>query len=147
MAKINITARRNARSMALQALYQWVLAGADLSEIEQQFCEDFDMKKVEMPYFRELLHELPKHLAEIDALYVPYLDRDIKMLNPIELITIRMGVFELAKHPEIPYKVAINEALELNKAFGAEEGYKYVNGVLDKVARQLRSEEIKAAGA
>lgn len=145
MSKINVAERRKARYMALQALYQWLLAGTDLDDIQSQFHDDYDMEQVDVLYFHELLHQVPQCQEEIDFLYESFLDRKINLLNPIELIAIRIGVYELAKHPEIPYKVAINEALELNKIFGAQEGYKYVNGILDKVARKLRSEEMQAA--
>ena len=89
-----------------------------------------------------MLHTIPTKVNTLDEIIEPFLDRPISDLNPIELIILRMGVYELADRPDIPYRVIINECLELAKKFGAEEGYKYVNGVLDKVARKLRHTEI-----
>ena len=140
---LNIAARRRARRLVLQALYQWTLAQTDLEEIEQQF---FSLKlkdEVDIAYFHELLFNIPKNIETIDQAFLPYLDRKISELNPIELISIRMGVYELLYREDIPYKVVINEALELNKIYGAVEGYKYVNGILDKVAQSVRAAEVE----
>lgn len=142
MSKLNIAARRKARRLALQALYQWVLSGADPKTIELQFQKYQNTTGSDIKYFQELLYQIPTHVCEIDERFIPYLDRDITALNPIELITIRMAVYELSKRLDIPYKVVINEALELNKAFGSTDGYKYVNGILDKVAHVIRANEI-----
>ncbi len=140
--RINIPARRRARRLVLQALYQWIIAETDLEEIEQQFFSLEFKKEVDIAYFHELLFDIPKNVETIDQAFSPYLDRDISQLNPIELITIRMGVYELLIRKDIPYKVAINETIALNKLFGSEEGYKYVNGILDKVAQNVRADEI-----
>lgn len=142
-SKMSPAARRKARYFALQALYQWQLSGNDLADIEVQYLTDNDMKRVDTPYFRELLHGVPQHLDTLDEKMADILDRPLKELDPIELAVLRIGIYELTYRPDVPYRVVINEALELAKLFGAEDGYKYVNGILDKVAQQLRKNEIK----
>jgi N utilization substance protein B len=97
----------------------------------------------ELAYFEALLHGVPAHLDELDELLGPYLDRSIESVDPVERAILRLGAFELRYQLEVPYKVIINESIELSKVFGAEQGHKYVNGVLDKLARQLRSGELK----
>lgn len=132
------SARRKARRFALQALYQWQLAGADLSEIELQFRADNDMKKVDREYFHALLHGVPALVDELDGALQPVLDRKVKELSQVEKAILRIGVFELLHRPDVPYRVVVNEGIELAKLFGAEESFKYVNGVLDKIARKHR---------
>lgn len=132
------SARRKARRFALQALYQWQLAGADLSEIELQFRADNDMKKVDREYFHDLLHGVPAHVDTLDEALQPVLDRKVKELSQVEKAILRIGVFELLHRPDVPYRVVVNEGIELAKLFGAEESFKYVNGVLDKIARKHR---------
>jgi N utilization substance protein B len=136
--------RTRARRFALQALYQWDLSGADLSEIEAQFREDEDFSKVDADYFHELLHEIPAGLEQVDAHFSAYLDRPVRELDPVERSLLRMASYELERHPEVPYRVVINEAINLAKKFGAEQAHKYINGVLDRVASQLRSVEYAA---
>ncbi len=140
--KFNPHDRRRARRYAMQALYQWGMSNSDIFDIERQFLNDYDMAKVEVPYFQELLHEIPKQISELDTAFELYLDRKISELNPIELISLRMGTYELLKRLDIPYKVAIDEAVELTKKFGTVEGFKYVNAVLDKVAQQARPHQL-----
>lgn len=142
--KFNIKARKKARQLALQALYQWMVSGADLYEIEAQFCTDNDMSKVDLEYFNELLYQIPKLLNELDSGYQAFLDRPVAELNPVECIILRIGAYELMQRLEIPYRVVLNEAIEMTKRFGAEDGHKYVNGVLDKLAQKVRSVELKA---
>ena len=146
MAEFNINARRKARKLVLQALYQWQLSGESLIVIEKQFHEHNRMEKIDGEYFHELLHKIPQVLDALDAIIKPYLDRDLEQLNPIELILIRMSTYELQHRLDVPYKVVINEALELDKSFGSGEGHKYVNAVLDKIAQQLRAPEFQANG-
>jgi N utilization substance protein B len=140
--KINIAARRWARRCALQALYQWQLSANDLKYIETQFLTEEYIAKMDVPYFTELLHFIPQNIEMIDANFIPYLDRSLDELNPVELAILRISSYELLKRLEIPYRVVINEGVELGKNFGAEESHKYINGVLDKVAHQLRISEI-----
>lgn len=140
--KINVAARRWARRCALQALYQWQLSANDLNYIETQFLTEEYVAKMDVPYFTELLHFIPQNVEMIDANFVPFLDRALDELNPVELAILRISSYELLKRLEIPYRVIINEAVELGKSFGADESHKYINGVLDKVAHQLRPTEI-----
>jgi transcription antitermination protein NusB len=135
------TPRRLARRLALQAIYQWQLTDNSLSEIENQFLQDAS-EKTDIPYFLELLRGIIKTSADIDAQIKPVLDRQIDAVNPIELAILRLALYELTNRLDIPYRVVIDEALRLAKTFGAVEGYKYVNGVLDKIAHQLRAVEI-----
>ena len=137
--------RRKARHYGMQALYQWYMAGAALHDIEAEFRTDYDFKHVDLDYFQALLHGVPATVDEIDALLEPLLDRSLDELDPIERTLLRMGIFELRERPDVPYKVVINEAVALAKKFGATDGHKYINGVLDKAARQLRKVEIDAA--
>jgi N utilization substance protein B len=133
--------RSMARSKALQAIYQWQVAGQSVSDIEAQFLTEEDMAGVEIAYFSLLLHEVPANLHQLDAQITPFLDRAIESVDPVERAVLRLGACELMMHPEVPYRVVINESVELAKIFGAEQGHKYVNGVLDKVARELRPTE------
>lgn len=141
---MNPTARRHARQYALQALYQWQLSDAAIKEIELDFLVHYIKQKTDLDYFKELIHQVPKQHDELDQHMVPFLSRPIKELDPIELAILRLAIYELAKRIDIPYRVVINEALELTKKFGSVEGFKFVNGVLDQVAKQLRADEIKA---
>ena len=137
--------RRKARHYGMQALYQWHMAGAGLGAIEAEFLDDYDFSHVDLEYFQALLHGVPACVDELEAKLEPLLDRSLDDLDPIERTLLRMGTFELARRPDVPYKVVINEAVALAKKFGATDGHKYINGVLDKVARDLRKVEIDAA--
>ncbi len=133
--------RRKARHYGMQALYQWLMADAPLNDIEAEFRAEYDFAHVDLEYFQALLHGVPARVDELDATFEPLLDRDIKDLDPIERTLLRMGTFELKERIDVPYKVVINEAVALAKKFGASESHKYINGVLDKAARQLRQAE------
>lgn len=135
--------RTKARQHALQGLYQWQIGGQDIRDIINQFLVDQDVDSFEVPYFQDLLRGVPAHVNELDEALSPCLDRAIASVDPVERATLRLAAYELAHHPEIPYRVVINEAVELAKMFGAEEGHKYVNGVLDKLAKKLRALEMK----
>jgi N utilization substance protein B len=136
--------RRKARHYAMQALYQWHMADAALNVIEAEFRSDYDFNHVDLEYFQALLHGVPASVDELEAVFEPLLDRNIKDLDPIERTLLRMGTFELKERIDVPYKVVINEAVALAKKFGASESHKYINGVLDKAARQLREAETSA---
>ncbi len=136
-------ARRLARQYALQALYQWQLSQALPADIETQFLAKQINKRTDMEYFRELIHAIPTQHAELDQYMVPFLSRPINEVDPIELAILRLSIYELAKRLDIPYRVSINEALELTKKYGSVEGFKFVNGVLDHIARQLRAQEMR----
>jgi len=137
--------RRKARHYGMQALYQWHMAGAAVSDIEAEFRTDYDFSYVDLEYFQSLLHKIPACLDELDEALEPLLDRKLKDLDPIELTLLRMGMYELTWRIDVPYKVVINEEVALAKKFGATDSHKYVNGVLDKAARQLRKVEVDAA--
>ncbi|MEM1404172.1 MAG: transcription antitermination factor NusB [Pseudomonadota bacterium] len=141
-----IARRRKARHYALQALYQWHMAGAAATDIEAEFRTDYDFKVVDLEYFQSIVHGVPSLVDELDGLYAALLDRELDELDPIERSLLRMGTFELRDRIDVPYKVVINESVALAKKFGASDSYKYVNGVLDKLARQLRSPEVGARG-
>lgn len=136
--------RRKARHYAMQALYQWHMADAPLNVIEAEFRTDYDFDHVDLEYFQALLHGVPGCVDELEAVFEPLLDRGIKDLDPIERTLLRMGTFELKERIDVPYKVVINEAVALAKKFGASESHKYINGVLDRVARELRGAETSA---
>jgi N utilization substance protein B len=137
--------RRKARHYGMQALYQWHMAGAAIGDIEVEFRTDYDFSHVDLEYFQALLHEIPACVDELDEALEPLLDRKLDDLDPIELTLLRMGMYELTRRIDVPYKVVINEEVALAKKFGATDSHKYINGVLDKAARQLRKVEIDAA--
>lgn len=137
--------RRKARHYGMQALYQWHMAGAPLTDIEAEFRSEYDFSHVDLAYFQALLHEVPARADELDRSLEPLLDRRVDELDPIELTLLRMGLFELSHRIDVPYKVVINEAVALAKKFGATDSHKYINGVLDRAARQLRKVETGAA--
>jgi N utilization substance protein B len=138
-------ARSLARQRAMQALYQWQMTGQSPAEIDRQFMEEQDMKKVDTKYFHELLSSIPQQLEELDGYSSTVLDRTIEQVDPIERAILRIGAYELKNRIDIPYRVVINEAVELAKTFGAEQGHRYINGILDKLALELRAIEVKAA--
>lgn len=135
--------RSKSRQLALQAIYQWQLANQNIKDIIQQFKDDEKPNSYEEEYFADLIRGVPTHLNELDEALTPYLDRAIISVDPVERAALRLGAYELMHHPEVPYRVVINEAVELTKTFGAEDGHKYINGVLDKLAKKLRSIEAK----
>lgn len=137
-------ARRRARKFATQALYQWQMTGQTVASIETQFRVDNDMSTTDTQYFNELLHQVPGSVNELDDYFEKHLDRDKKELDQVELAILRIGCYELAKRIDVPYKVVINEGVELAKIFGATDSHKYVNGILDKVAQRLRMAEMAA---
>lgn len=133
-----------ARRCAVQALYQWQLTGEDLTLVETRFLADQDLSKADLGYFRELVQQIPARVAEIDAVLAPFLDRPMPQVDPVERAILRIGGYELMQRPDIACRIVINEAVELAKMFGAEQGHRFVNGVLDKVARAVRPIEFAA---
>lgn len=136
--------RREARKLATQALYQWHMAGHSLNEIEAQFRVDNDFTDVDAAYFREILHGVPASKTEIDTALKPCMDLTLEELDPVELAVLRLSTWELLKRVDVPYRVVINEGIELAKVYGSTDGHKFVNGVLDKLAPRLRDAEVKA---
>jgi N utilization substance protein B len=141
---MNPTERRQARHYALQAMYQWQLTGATSQEIEEQFLFTQIKKKTDLAYFKELINGAITQQEKLDEVFLPFLKRPIAELDPVELSILRLATYEFVNRLDIPYRVAINEALELAKKFGSIEGYKFVNGVLDQVARKVRHIEVAA---
>lgn len=137
--------RSKARHYAMQALYQWSISKSPLYVIEAEFHTDNDMKKVDVDYFHELIHGVPKNLSAIETDFLPFVnDLSLEQIDPITLALLRMSCYELRFRLDVPYRVVINEALRLAKKFGATDSFKFLNGVLDKVAARLRSVEVKA---
>ena len=139
------SARRRSREVALQGLYEWLVSGAATSAIDAHMREQHDFDKCDAAHFDALLHGCIEEAADIDALLTKHVDRKTTLLSPVEHGVLMIGVYELKHCISIPYKVAINEAVELAKSFGGTDGHKYVNGVLDKAALELRAVEVQAA--
>lgn len=133
--------RRRARQLAMQALYQWDMNHTPAIDLIQQFSTSHNMQKVDCTYFEALVTGVTAHVADLDQLIRPQLDRDLETLNPVERAILRLSTEEFQHHPDVPFKVVINEAIELAKKYGADQGHKYVNGVLDRLAPILRPVE------
>lgn len=140
--KSPISGKRRARKLALQALYQWLMSGTEMTEIEAQFRVANNMDKVDVEYFCRLLYGVPGQLSQLEDLFVPLLDRPIQQLNPIELTLLRLSTFELCFCLEVPYRVVLDESISLAKQYGSQDGYKYVNGILNHIAKKVRAIEI-----
>ena len=135
------SARRRSRELALQGLYAWQLSGEGAARLKAQLEETEGYGKADGDYFARLLKGTIEEASALERLVEPALDRKLKELSPVERGILLMAAFELKNAPEIPYRVVINEAIELAKSFGGTDGYKYVNGVLDKLGAQLRPDE------
>lgn len=133
--------RQKARKLALQALYQWQINPCGLPELLTQFQMDPFYTHIEQPYFQEVLTEITEQPSHLDELFASILDRPVKELDPIALCILRIGCYELKSRLDIPYRVCINESVELAKTFGAEKSHKYINSILDKVAQNCRQQE------
>ena len=143
-----VSERHKARHFAVQALYQWQLTAASAAKIEAQFRAQYDMKGADLVYFRELLCGVQGDAGAFDTLLTPFFeDRALSECDPITLSLLRLATYELRERVDVPYKVVLNEAVALAKKFGATESFRYVNGVLDKVAHDLRQLEISAERA
>lgn len=136
-----IKKRKHARDKAMQALYQWQLSREELDWIRDFYQLEQGVAAGDEEYFLELLYQIPSRVDEIDALYREYVTNFEDHLDPIETNILRIATYELAEHLEIPYKVVINEAINLAKTYGADDSHKFVNGVLDKLCRELRKVE------
>jgi N utilization substance protein B len=137
------SSRRRSREFALQGLYQWQLAGTDPVTIAAQLGEFKGFDKIDTEYFTRLLDGAVAGAAEMEQLIAPLLDRAYKSLSPVERGILLLAGFEFMHCPEVPYRVVINEAIELAKSFGGTDGHKFVNGVLDRMAAQLRAPEVQ----
>lgn len=142
--KISPKKRHKARCFAVQALYHWQLTQDNVNEILMHFLKDMNARKTDTLYFQAIMHDVVKQSGHLDELFTPYLDRPIAEIGPVELAILRLGTYELTEHLDIPYKVVLNEAVELTKMFGPEDAHKYINAVLDKVATKCRGVEVSA---
>jgi len=140
------SSRRRSRELALQGLYQWQLAGKEAVIIAAELAESEDFGKSDVDYFRTLLNGAIDNAPKLEAEMKPFLDRSVDELSPIERGILLLGGYELMHELEVPYRVVINEAVELAKVFGGTDGHKFVNGVLDKMAGRLREIELRAEG-
>jgi N utilization substance protein B len=143
--RAHTAARSRARRLAVQALYQWQIGGQTPAAIESQFLLQDEFRDCDAEYFQVLLHGVCAEVAALDDAISPHLDRAIASVDPVERAVLRLGAYELLHRPELSYRVVINEAVEAAKLFGAEQGHRYVNGVLDKLARTARSVETGGA--
>ncbi|TBW51029.1 transcription antitermination factor NusB [Marinobacter halodurans] len=135
--------RRRARALVMQALYHRHYSKSSISDIEAEFMVDNDMSKVDSAYFRDLLRGIHREQDDLDRTFEPFLDRPLGEVDPIELAILRLGTYELKHRIDVPYRVVINEGIELAKRFGGTEGHKFVNSVLDKLSRRLRLAETR----
>ncbi|GAA3569739.1 MULTISPECIES: transcription antitermination factor NusB [Marinobacter] len=136
--------RRRARALAMQALYQRHFSKTPVSDIEAEFMVDNDMSKVDTAYFRDLLRGVHREQDELDRLLEPLLDRPLAEVDAIELAIVRLGAYELKHRIDVPYRVVINEGIEMAKRFGGTEGHKFVNSILDKLSGRLRLAETRS---
>ena len=137
----NKSPRHRARELALQGVYQWRVTAGDDAQIEKQISAEKNLGRYDKELFLKLLRGTLGAHAELSELLAPHLDRPLAELSPVEFAVLMLGAFELSRHLEVPYKVVINEAVEIAKTFGGTDGHKYVNGVLDKLAAQIRATE------
>ena len=137
-----IKKRKHARDKAMQALYQWQLSAEDLDWIKDHYLQEQGIASGDEEYFLELLYQIPAHVEALDARYRKYVTSFEDHLDPIETNILRIATYELEHHPEIPYKVVINEAVNLAKTYGADDSHKFVNGVLDPLCQELRAIEM-----
>lgn len=135
--------KSQARHYAVQAIYQWQMTGQDIRDVKEQFLAEQDRNGFDFNYFDTLLQGVSDNLGTLDQQLKPCLDRSIESVDPVERAVLRLGAFELIYRMDLPYRVIINESVELAKVFGAEQGHRYVNGVLDKLAKQSRQAEMK----
>ena len=135
---MKVSARRKAREFAVQAIYSWQLSKNDLSEIETNFLIDNQKRRFDVPYFQLLLRGVGEHLETLDAAISPHVDRPLNEIDQVEKAILRMAIFELSEVKDVPYKVIINESIELAKFFAADDSHKFINGVLDKAVKLIR---------
>lgn len=125
----------------MQALYQWQVTGQDVQDVVDQFLTTQDVSRADIEYFQELLTRIPAEVDKLDAALEPFMERRMDEVDPVERAILRVSAYELMRRPDIPYRVVINEAIELTKKFGADQAHRFVNGVLDKAVQDLRKLE------
>ena len=136
--------RARARRRALQAIYAWQVAGGDARQVIAQFAHEQAREIADLAYFEDLVRGVIGRVAQLDDALVPYLDREVAQVDPIERAALRIAAYELLHRPDVPYRVVLNEAIDSTKRFGSEHGHTYVNGVLDRAAAEWRAPEAKA---
>ncbi len=141
---MKVSARSRARQLAVQGLYEWHLSGNKINDIAAQCLDAKRGKNIDEPYFEELIFKVSSMVDGLNETLIPFLSRGINEIDPVERAILQLSAYELTQKIDIPYKVVINEAIELAKTFGAEQSHKFVNGILDKVAEQSRAVEFKA---
>ncbi len=146
MARANVWARRKSRRALVQAVYQWQLSGNTISSVKRDFAEGDALKKADLEFFNELLALVVDHRGDLDADYVDKLDREIEKLDHVERAILRLATAEFRHRIDVPYRVVIDEYVELAKTFGAQDSHKYINGVLDGLATELRPVEVESGG-
>lgn len=142
--KAGVSPRHRARELALQGIYEWRVSGSSASQIGRSTGDDKSLGRYDSGLYQQLLRGAIDAQEALSGLIAPHLDRPLHELSPVEYSVLLLGAYELVHQPEVPYRVVINEAVELAKTFGGSEGHKFVNGVLDKLAAQVRAAEIKA---
>lgn len=136
--------RRRSRELASQAIYSWQLTGNAMSIVEESMLEENDVKSFDVNYFKKLINGVDAHVEALDQAYKPHLARDIDELDLVEKSILRVACYELSECRDVPYRVVINEAIEVAKIFGADDSHKFVNGVLDKAVKFIRKDEINS---
>jgi N utilization substance protein B len=135
--------RKRARRRAVQAIYAWQISGNDMAAVVRDFAHEQDMEQADLDYFNALTRGVEEQLVSLDERLTPLLDRTIEQVDPIERAILRLAAFELLHRPDVPYRVSLNEAIELAKRFGSDQGHTYINGVLDQAAREWRADEYR----
>lgn len=135
--QVKVSPRRRARECAVQAIYSWQISQNSIEQVELSFVTDQDMKGVDMPYFRKLFRGVAENIEAVDNSLRPFLDRKEEDVDPIERSILRLSAYELKFELDVPYKVVINEGIEVAKVFGSDDSHKYINGVLDQLAPAL----------
>ena len=141
---MKVSARSRARQLAVQGLYEWHLSGNSIDDIARQCLDAKRGKNLDESYFEELIFKVASKVTNLNDNLLPFLSRDITEIDPVERAVLQLGAYELTEKTDIPYKVIINEAIELAKTFGAEQSHKFVNGILDKVAEKFRAVEFNS---
>lgn len=140
----SIASLKRSRRLALQAVYQWLIAETDSAALIEQYLDDDMMARADADYFNRLVLGVLQSVSDLETLFIEFLDRPLEQLDPIEHAVLLVGCYELEHCPELPYRVAINEAVELTKTYGATDSHRYINGVMDRMARQIREVEVRA---
>jgi len=138
---VKVSARRKAREFAVQAIYSWQLSKNNISDIETNFLVDNQKRRFDIAYFQLILRGVGEHLESLDAAIAPHVDRPLEEIDQVEKAILRMAIFELSEVKDVPYKVIINEAIEIAKSFAADDSHKFINGVLDKAVKLIRTQD------